>query len=377
MTAEELERFGTRLGPVEIRFGPQGVRELRLLERSSDDRGEEPPQSALGQEIAQHLAGGGCHLSRHPIDMSGATPFEREVYREARRIPSGTVVTYGELARRLGKPTAARAVGGALGRNRHLLLVPCHRVTGAAEKLTGFSAPGGVETKRLILAAEGVGVESLFDYGELARAEAVLSADPLLAPIVRAVGPCRIEPRNPGRPFAALVHSVIFQQLATSAARAIEERVQALNSGQGGELPGPSQLQTLGAENLRACGLSQAKVDAILNLARATLEGEFDPEELELLPDDIAIREVCKLKGFGPWSAKMVLMFHLGRRDRLPLGDLAIRKALQTLDPKSAGVPDPRKRWERLSLRWRPYRTAASWYLWRSLALPLGTGGTV
>ena len=89
-----------------------------------------------------------------PLDLDGATDFEKKVWRAAREIPRGSVVTYGELARRIGKPGAARAVGRALGRNPVPVAVPCHRIVGANGRLTGFSAPGGVELKARLISHE-------------------------------------------------------------------------------------------------------------------------------------------------------------------------------------------------------------------------------
>lgn len=100
------------------------------------------------------LAGQAADLSRVPIDLAGTAPFEREVYAATRRLAAGQTCTYGELARAIGYPHAARAVGTALGRNPWPLVVPCHRVLGAGGRMVGFSAPGGVATKRRLLAIE-------------------------------------------------------------------------------------------------------------------------------------------------------------------------------------------------------------------------------
>jgi len=100
------------------------------------------------------LAGQAADLSRVPIDLEGTAPFERLVYEAARRLVPGSTCTYGDLARAIGHPSAARAVGAALGRNPWPLVVPCHRVLGAGGRMVGFSAPGGVQTKRRLLAIE-------------------------------------------------------------------------------------------------------------------------------------------------------------------------------------------------------------------------------
>ncbi len=103
------------------------------------------------RRVRDFFAGRG---GRAPLDLSGASAFERAVYRVARGIPPGRTLTYGEVARKAGRPGAARAVGRAMGRNRICLFIPCHRVVGAAGP-GGFSAPGGVALKRRLLALEG------------------------------------------------------------------------------------------------------------------------------------------------------------------------------------------------------------------------------
>lgn len=105
------------------------------------------------------LAGGTGDLSHVPIELEGIAPFEREVYEATRRLAPGHTCTYGELARAIGHPHAARAVGAALGRNPWPLVVPCHRVLGAGGRMVGFSAPGGVKTKRRLLEIEGAALQ--------------------------------------------------------------------------------------------------------------------------------------------------------------------------------------------------------------------------
>ncbi|OLT42523.1 hypothetical protein BJF85_22645 [Saccharomonospora sp. CUA-673] len=106
--------------------------------------------------VTASLAGQDVDLSTIPLDLDGVPPFAARVYAQARAIPRGTTVTYGELAARLGDPGAARAVGGALGANTFAPIVPCHRILAADGRPGGFSAPGGLATKERILAAEGV-----------------------------------------------------------------------------------------------------------------------------------------------------------------------------------------------------------------------------
>lgn len=154
-------RIPTDLGLLGLRFGPDGIAEVRwpgdpeaaLWPRWT---GEGPPWFREAVEaLVRHLRSGREDLSRVPVDLSGLPPFTRAVLAEVRRIPPGETRSYGEVAAALGRPGAPRAVGQALARNPLPLLVPCHRVLSRRGRLTGFSAPGGLALKRRLLDLEG------------------------------------------------------------------------------------------------------------------------------------------------------------------------------------------------------------------------------
>ena len=162
--------FDTAIGRCGIAWGGGGIRALQLPEatergtcarlRAQVPDGQEmaPPDSIARaiEAICVLLEGGARDLADLPLDMTHVPPFHRRVYEMARTIPPGRTRSYGEIARALGMPRAARAVGQALGRNPFALIVPCHRVLAAGGKLGGFSADGGTATKRRLLAIEGV-----------------------------------------------------------------------------------------------------------------------------------------------------------------------------------------------------------------------------
>jgi methylated-DNA-[protein]-cysteine S-methyltransferase len=320
--------------------------------------------TSLSRAVVDHLDGSPQQFHDIALYLDDVSPFARSVYEAARTIPPGQTSSYGELAKLMGKPGAARAVGTALGKNPFLLIVPCHRVLAAGGRLGGFSALGGTATKEAILAAEGVGVESLWDEGELEKGRQLLRACPRLGPVVEEVGACSLEPLYPNSPFGALARSVLYQQLATGAARAIEARVKALGSTQ---FPTAGEILGLTEESLRTAGVSGPKIATLKRLAEASYRGELQPDLLRFLPNNQVVREVSSLKGLGAWTAQMFLMFHLGRRDILPVKDLGIRKGIQRLF-HLPDLPDPTFM-ERKARAWRPYRSLASWYLWRSLEL--------
>ena len=192
-------------------------------------------------------------------------------------------------------------------------------------------------------------------------------SDPILAELIGAVG--KLPSSREGRPnkedhYGALVRTIAGQQLSVKAARAIYGRLTARFEDRA---PTPQEILDDEPEELRAAaGLSRAKVGYLRSLAEHTLSGELELARLDELDDERVIAELTAVKGLGLWSAQMFLMFHLERPDVLPTGDLGIRKAIE-LAYGLDGLPDPTAM-EAIAEPWRPYRTLACRYLWRSLA---------
>jgi methylated-DNA-[protein]-cysteine S-methyltransferase len=169
--------FDTALGRCAIAWGERGIAAVELpgrddaatrrrIRRALPDAQESspPPEVAAAIDaIAGLFDGRPDDLASVVLDMDDLPEFHRRVYDVARSIPPGETLSYGEVAARLGEPGAAQAVGRALGRNPFPIVVPCHRVLAANGALHGFSAPGGIETKRRMLAIEGAGAPTLFD----------------------------------------------------------------------------------------------------------------------------------------------------------------------------------------------------------------------
>jgi O-6-methylguanine DNA methyltransferase len=168
MTASGFALFDTAIGRCGIAWGERGVAGIQLPEAGEEETrvrmlhrfpaaGEAAPppqvQHAI-EDIVALLRGEASDLSTIALDMDGVPEFHRRVYDAARAIPPGETLSYGDIARRVGAPGAARAVGQALGRNPFPIVVPCHRVLAAGGKIGGFSAQGGVATKRRMLAIE-------------------------------------------------------------------------------------------------------------------------------------------------------------------------------------------------------------------------------
>lgn len=195
--------------------------------------------------------------------------------------------------------------------------------------------------------------------------ECLATADPVLGGLIDAGGPLDEEGRARGRPadaYGALLRSIVGQQLSTKAARTIYERLTALY---GGRTPTPPELLATDPDELRAVGLSRAKAAYIRDLAVHVEDGSLHLDRLTDMSDEDVIAELTAVKGLGVWTAQMFLMFHLGRPDVLPTGDLGIRKAVML----AYGLPElpAPPELERIAEPWRPARTRACLYLWRSL----------
>jgi DNA-3-methyladenine glycosylase II len=192
-----------------------------------------------------------------------------------------------------------------------------------------------------------------------------LRRDPVLYSIIKRVGPYRIQYREPT--FAALVGSIVSQQLSTKVARVIFARlIAALPNSQ----LNPAAILEIDPAQLRALGLSTRKVEYIRDIARHTSEGTLDFSSLPAMDDLAVIEALTRVKGVGVWTAHMFLMFALQRPNVLAVGDLGVRSAIKKAYDLDH-LPTPAEI-EELAANWHPYCTAACWYLWRSLEGPAG-----
>ncbi len=181
--------------------------------------------------------------------------------------------------------------------------------------------------------------------------------DPALGAVIRRVGPCGLQAS--GDPYRALVRSVVYQQLAGSAAGAILGRVTARF---GGRIPRPERLLAATDAELRSDGLSRQKIAAIQAIARAFADNTLCNRRLRQMPDREVVDAVTQVRGVGEWTAHMLLMFSLGRTDVLPVGDYGVRKGAQIVYDLN-DLPKPAEL-ASLGERWRPYRSVGAWYLW-------------
>jgi DNA-3-methyladenine glycosylase II len=192
--------------------------------------------------------------------------------------------------------------------------------------------------------------------------EALADLDPVMRSMLERIGPCDLRRGRPRRPhFAELARAINYQQLAGRAAAAIHGRFEALFDG---EAPTPERVLALPVDRLRGAGLSASKAASIRDLAEKVVAGTVQLDRIARLPDDEIVRELTLVRGIGPWTAEMFLIFQLGRLDVWPVDDYGVRKGYARLY-QLVDLPAPRE-FAPLGDRFRPYRSVAAWYCWRS-----------
>ena len=198
---------------------------------------------------------------------------------------------------------------------------------------------------------------------DVEEASAQLRAvDPVIAGLIDRFGP--YEPRWHADAYSRLLTSILFQQLAGNAARAIQRKWLALY-GDDGQFPTPEEILETTEDQFRAAGVSRQKAGYFRDLALHVVEGKLDLDHIHDLSDDDVIEHLTAVKGIGTWTAHMFLMFHLGRPDVLPVGDLGVRNGMRVAYGLEA-PPTPKQAAE-IGERWRPYRSVGSWYMWRAM----------
>ena len=389
-TKQGFAVFGTAIGYCSIVWSKSGIVGVQFPETRehaarahlirqfpSATESSPPPEVQRSIDgIVALLCGEESDLSAARLDMDSVSVFCRRVYEATRTIPPGATRSYGDIAAMLGAHGAARAVGQALGHNPFAIIVPCHRVLAAGGMIGGFSANGGITTKLQLLAIEATratGQSRLFDgdgtfgfdpdvaIGRLRR------ADPALGRVIHDVGPFCMRLKRTTSVFAALAEAIVHQQLAGKAAVTIFARLCAL-------FPhaheGLTSEHILGASDkkLRAAGLSHSKLLSLRDLARRAAAGEIPTlTEIHRMADDTIIESLSEVRGIGRWTAEMLLIFRLGRPDVLPVDDYGIRKGY-AIAFRQRALPSHAEL-EIHGKRWMPYRTVASWYLWRAADL--------
>jgi DNA-3-methyladenine glycosylase II len=189
------------------------------------------------------------------------------------------------------------------------------------------------------------------------------NVDPVVKALIRTIGPCPLKPRAGRSPFEALARAIAYQQLHASAAESILRRLIALFPGR--RFPRPEDLLAVDVDGLRQAGFSQAKALALRDLAAKTLDGTVPSTRImRSLDDDAIVERLVEVRGIGRWTVEMLLIFQLARPDVLPVDDFGLRNGFRIAYGRRT-MPTPRQLLQ-YGERWRPYRSIASWYLWRA-----------
>lgn len=361
--------FSTVVGLMAMSWTPKGVDRLEMgLSQEPVDFAPGVPHrprpkgtaAQVVRRVQSHLQGKSDDFLDIPVNFGKMSVYSIKVLKALRKVASGKTVTYGQLAAQTGKPKASRAVGRIMGSNPVPLIVPCHRCLGADGSLTGFSSEGSLGLKAHVLHLEG----HVFNPEHTAGMAHLAKRDKVMRKLIKVCPPFRPLPDKPQTPWDNLVTAIIHQQLAVKAGRTIAGRVRALTPGK--RYPTPEEMLVFSDEELRAVGLSGQKTSYVRDLAKRVSEGSLKLAGLRRLDDQQVIEKLTEVRGIGVWSAQMHLMFHLGRLDVLPVGDLGLQIACSKaygLEEKYASATEM----EELGQKWAPYRSIASWYLWRSL----------
>jgi len=193
--------------------------------------------------------------------------------------------------------------------------------------------------------------------------DTLAAKDPLLVPLIKETQEFRVERGAAESPYEVLLESIAYQSISGKAAATIFGRIKALSGN--GRAPSPEQMLKLRKPVLRKAGLSGAKILAMKDLAQKTIDGVVPTlEQAEKLSDEELVARLVSVRGIGAWTVEMFLIFRLGRPDVLPIHDLGVKKGWSVTYGKKH-MPKPK---ELLAFgeRWRPYRTVASWYMWRA-----------
>jgi len=398
--------FETALGSIALAWSEAGLLGVQLPEATPEGTQQKlaararstaakPPVwvRAAAKSMRALVEGRRSDLSGLRLDLDLVPEFHGRVYAALRKLKPGETCTYQQLAAAAGSPGAARAVGQAMRRNPWPLVVPCHRVLGAKGRLGGFSAYGGPQLKARLLEAEqprtarasrprGARLarpapqpsSAARTAPALAQASPVAQAspasalahlrgvDPRLGALIERV-PFELKAAPLGSVFEALLRTIVYQQLNGKAAATIHARVLELLPR--GEADARALL-ALAPEQLRAAGLSRSKAASAIDLAQKSLSGELPTvAQLQQLDDEQIVERLTVVRGIGRWSVEMLLMFRLGRPDVLPLGDFGVKHGFMLLMGRRT-MPSS-EQLARHGERWRPYRSAAAWYLWRAV----------
>lgn len=302
----------------------------------------------------------------------GLSSLAIDVYKNLKKIKAGDLITYKELAEMCHKPHSSQAIGKIVGQNPLPYFIPCHRVV-AKNGPGGFSANGGMETKKQMLLQEGYHLEhlqdaqrSIFDHGLRPKkiVKEFLNLAPEFKEIVKKSSFFTPSDQKPEAPYPSLSKAIIYQQLSTKAANCIYQRF-LQSQGGAGQILKASWVHKCTLLDLKNLGVSSSKAQTLKILAQWELEGQMPTvKKIQDLPDHMIIRQLTQIKGIGRWTVEMYLIFGLGRLNVLSAGDLGLQKGYEKL--YQIKIQSPLELFTKTT-HYSPLRTLGTWYLWRGL----------
>ncbi len=346
----------------------------RSILKKNPDAQETTPTDFVNEllvEIKNYFAGTDANFKPFKLSFSGMSEFTRIIYKTLKRIPPGETLSYSELATLAGKKGSARAVGTALKNNPLPLIIPCHRVVKSNYDLGEFNSSAGASTKARMLSLEGLKLDGYkiskaktFSDIDIHEAIRYLSeADTQLGKFIEKAPKFNLETNPAQSTFHSLCEAVVYQQLTGKAAATIFSRLMGLYGKPA--ILRPFDVVRTDFDELRKVGLSRNKALAIQSLAESAISKNLpDVNKLRSMQNYEIIRVLTRIKGIGKWTAEMFLIFRLGRTDVLSTGDLGLQKGLAKIR-KTNHLPSPVEL-GRQGKTWMPYRSIASWYLWRA-----------
>jgi methylated-DNA-[protein]-cysteine S-methyltransferase len=352
MSPVSFALFDSAVGRCAVVWGERGVVGVQLAESS-----ESRTRARVHKRFPDAHESEAIDLSTAALDLDGVPPFHRRVYEIVRTIPPGSTRTYHQVAVQLKTPNAAGAVARALRQNPFPIVVPSHRVLGADGKI------GGDVTTNFPLLSQETESTTPLDFDPSAAALHLRVVDPDLARLIDTIGPVDLRLNTARSVFFALAEAIVYQQLNGRVAEKIFARVCALfpYAPQG---PSAEQLLKASDKKLRGAGLSGAKLLSLRDLARRVVAGEVPGlYDLRAMDDEAIIECLSQVRGIGRWTAEMFLIFRLGRPDVLPVDDYGVRQGFAFA--MQSKLPTPQEL-GKYGERWIPFRTVASWYLWRA-----------
>ena len=189
------------------------------------------------------------------------------------------------------------------------------------------------------------------------------NVDPVMRRLIEEVGPFSLKPKVRRSPFESLARAIAYQQLHDKAAESILKRFVGLFPGR--RFPRPDDLLAIDVSAIREAGFSRAKIMALRDLAKKTLDGTvLTGRMMKQLDDEAIVKRLIDVRGIGRWTVEMLLIFQLGRPDVLPVHDFGVRNGFR-IGYRRTTLPTPREVFQ-YGERWKPFRTAAAWYLWRA-----------